>query len=283
MLNVFLLLPFVLAYFGQNNISQVRIHPRWNPVTTHSKAGVYIVSLCQDSVVLNIVENRVLVNLSVFCQNGITHCNLESIKEPLLNVQTAFVGIRAEFCKLCPAKLQKRESGLDGQKCLRNTMHVGILQDLRSHVFKKMFDFYKSKILKCIWLSSTLCLSLFLCLSVFLSIFVMKFPRWDTKFEKWKCWVRLFILAFIGHRPCVWKWARLTKRRQIRHSAPSWKASRGDAMQMILQSCFVLFFNCGKTGDKATERKRREVRNMSGKASLVRKSHVSIHSCNVRY
>lgn len=131
--------------------------------------------------------------------------------------------------------------------------------------------------------SLPLSLSLFLCLSVFLSIFVMKFPRWDTKFEKWKCWVRLFILAFIGHRPCVWKWARLTKRRQIRHSAPSWKASRGDAMQMILQSCFVLFFNCGKTGDKATERKRREVRNMSGKASLVRKSHVSIHSCNVRY
>ena len=43
-------------------------------------------------------------------------------------------------------------------------------------------------------------------------------------------------------------------------------------MQMILQSCFGLFFNCGKTGDKETEQERREVRTMSGKASMVIKS-----------
>lgn len=208
------------------------------------------------------------MNLLVFCRKGIiTHCNLESIKEPLLNVWIAFVWIRAEFCKSCPAKLQKSESGFDGQKCLGSTMHVRILRALRSHVFKKVFNFYKPRFIKYIWPFSSFSRSLFL------SIFIIKFLMWDTKFEEWKCWVRVFILAFIGHLPCVGKWARLAKQRQIRHSARSWKASRGDAMQMILQSCFVLLFNCGKTGDKATEQKRREVRNMSGKASLVRKSH----------
>lgn len=45
------------------------------------------------------------------------------------------------------------------------------------------------------------------------------------------------------------------------------KARRGDTKQMISQSCFGLFFNCGKTRDKATEQERREVRTLSGKFS----------------
>ena len=48
-----------------------------------------------------------------------------------------------------------------------------------------------------------------------------------------------------------------------------WKASRGGTKQMILRSCFGLFFTCGKTRDKATEQERREVRTTSGKISLV--------------
>ena len=117
----------------------------------------------------------------------------------------------------------------------------------------------------------------------------MEHLTWDRKFEKCKCWHRVFIFGFVEDLPCIWRWARLAKQRQIRprvvptkaNTAPCcpWKVSRGGTKQMILRSCFGLFFTCGKTRDKATEQERREVRTTSGKISLLIKFAEGIYSC----
>lgn len=46
----------------------------------------------------------------------------------------------------------------------------------------------------------------------------MEHLAWDRKFEKCKCWHRVFIFGSVEDLLCIWRWARLAKQRQIRPS-----------------------------------------------------------------